>query len=321
MNKSLLWLALSILAALAFSGCRQTPVEWNVVSGQLPIADPFILLHDGVYHAYGTGEDGFRVYSSTDLEHWVKKGIALDMDKSWGTKWFWAPEVYYIPSKGKFFLFYSSEEHICVATSDSPEGPFTQSEIKPIREEQGIDTSLFIDDDGKAYLYFVRFTGGNVIWVAEMKDDLLGIKEETLTQCVAAEEPWETIQGRVAEGPSVLKIKGIYYLLYSANDYKSKDYAVGYATSSSPFGPWTKYSGNPILRRGNPIAAGLVGTGHGAPFKSADGKLMYVFHAHQNDTTIHPRITLISKELRVSKDGTLSMEGDLIRPVIVDTSF
>ena len=40
-----------------------------------------------------------------------------------------------------------------------------------------------------------------------------------------------------------------YYLIYSANHYESKDYAVGYATASSPKGPWTKYSGNPILRR------------------------------------------------------------------------
>ena len=39
-----------------------------------------------------------------------------------------------------------------------------QDEKKPVREEKGIDASLFMDDDGKAYLYFVRFTGGNVIW-------------------------------------------------------------------------------------------------------------------------------------------------------------
>ena len=61
-------------------------------------------------------------------------------------------------------MFYTVDEHICVATSDSPEGPFVQDEKKPVREEKGIDASLFMDDDGKAYLYFVRFTGGNVIW-------------------------------------------------------------------------------------------------------------------------------------------------------------
>lgn len=78
--------------------------------------------------------------------------------------------------------------------------------------------------------------------------------------------------------PKVLRIlkKGnTYYLIYSANHYESKDYAVGYATASSPKGPWTKYSGNPILRRDKEAAksVGLVGTGHGAPFVCADGKL------------------------------------------------
>ena len=321
MRKIFILLALSILAAPAFYGCRRPAGEeasWVVVKDQLPIADPFILLHDGVYYAYGTGEDGFGVYSSDDLEHWRHRGIALDTGKSWGSHWFWAPEVYYIKSQKKFFLFYSAEEHICVATADSPLGPFTQSEVKPIRDEQGIDTSLFIDDDGKAYLFFVRFTGGNVVWVAEMTPDLLGIKEETLTECISVGEPWETIQAKVAEGPSVFKRKGTYYLLYSANDYRSKDYAVGYATASSPFGPWTKYTGNPILRRDLPNGKGLVGTGHGAPFKSKDGKMMYVFHAHQNDTVVHPRITLINKELRISRDGTLSMPGEVLHPVVVE---
>lgn len=157
--------ALSVMAALTFMDCsnspkRQTEVSWEIEEEKVPLADPYILLHDGTYYAYGTGEPGFRIYTSTDLEHWQKKGIALEIDKCWGTKQFWAPEVYYIKSKDKFFLFYSSEEHICVATSDSPEGPFTQDVIKPIREEKGIDTSLYIDDDGTPYLYFVRFTGG-----------------------------------------------------------------------------------------------------------------------------------------------------------------
>ena len=35
------------------------------------------------------------------------------------------------------------------------------------------------------------FTDGNVIWVAEMNDDLTGIKQETLTECIKVGEPWE----------------------------------------------------------------------------------------------------------------------------------
>ena len=310
------------MAALAVFGCAnaskgQDASSWEVENDKVPLADPFILFHDGVYYAYGTGEPGFRIYTSTDLEHWQKKGKALDIEKCWGNRQFWAPEVYYIKEKDKFFLFYSSEEHICVATSDSPEGPFTQDVMKPIREEKGIDTSLFIDDDGTPYLYFVRFTGGNVIWVAEMTDDLLGIKDETLTECISAVEPWETVDSRVAEGPSVFKVKGQYYLVYSANHTRSQDYAVGYATASSPYGPWKKSSGNPVLRRDSPNADGLVGLGHGAPFKDRKGNFMYVFHAHFSNSTMHPRTLYINKELKISKDGTLSMPGEVIHPVVV----
>lgn len=152
-----------------------------------------------------------------------------------------------------------------MATADVPQGPFRQEVKQPIWGEKSIDTSLFIDDDGTPYLYFVRFTDGNVIWVAEMNDDLTGIKQETLTECIKAEEPWELSQdkpAKVAEGPSVLKKNGIYYLIYSANHFESKNYGVGYATSDSPMGPWTKYVGNPILQRVDE----LMGTGHGVPF-------------------------------------------------------
>ncbi len=319
--RDFIWPICFFMAAVLSGSCNCNrgagPVEGDGKS-QLQIADPFILNYQGRYYAYGTGEDGFRVYVSDDLVDWTAKGIALDLDNCWGTKWFWAPEVYYIESRDLFYMFYSAEEHICVATSTSPEGPFVQDEMEPIREEQGIDASLFIDRDGKAYLYFVRFTDGNVIWVAEMNDDLKSLKEETLTKCLSAEEPWETIMGKVAEGPSVFKDGETYYLLYSANDYQSQDYAVGYATASSPLGPWTKYEGNPIFSKGFPNAGNLIGIGHGAPLKTTDGKLMYVFHAHDCDTLIHPRRTYVNSELEIAPDGTLSMPGKVVVPQLQD---
>ena len=229
----------------------------------LPIADPFVMLYNNKYYAYGTGgtvSEGFACFSSDDLKNWKREGQALSADDSYGKWGFWAPEVYYIQSKKKFYMFYSVEEHICVATSDSPVGPFRQESKQPIWEEKSIDTSLFIDDDGTPYLYFVRFTDGNVIWVAQMTDDLMKIKKETLSECIKAEEPWELLQAKVAEGPSVLKKKGMYYLIYSANHYQNKGYGVGYATSKSPIGPWTKYDKNPLLQGDEPT--GLVGTGH-----------------------------------------------------------
>lgn len=59
-----------------------------------------------------------------------------------------------------------------------------------------------------------------------------------MTKCISVTDSWEKKQAKVAEGPSVLKRGDTYYLIYSANHYESKDYAVGYATSTSPKGPW-----------------------------------------------------------------------------------
>lgn len=298
---------------------RETVVsrDSDVATGYLPIADPYVMLYNNKYYAYGTGGtkagEGFACFSSVDLKNWKHEGQALSAADSYGNWGFWAPEVYYVKSKQKFYLFYSAEEHICVATSDSPTGPFRQEVKQPIWDEKSIDTSLFIDDDGTPYLYFVRFTGGNVIWVAQMTPDLMSIKTETLTECIKAEEPWELLQAKVAEGPSVLKEKGVYYLIYSANHYQNKGYGVGYATSRSPIGPWTKYSKNPILQ--GDVPNGLVGTGHGAPFQCKDGSWRYIFHAHWSVEKIHPRTSYL-KKFAISKQGVVSIYGATVKPTV-----
>lgn len=289
-----------------------------IIESKLPIADPFVLYYGGKYYAYGTRVNGFEVYISEDLKQWKRNETkALSPENSWGTRWYWAPEVYYVKSKKLFYMFYSVDEHICVATSISPEGPFVQNEKKPIVvNEKGIDTSFFMDDNGTPYLYYVRFADGNEIWVAEMNDDLTSIKKETLVKCLSVTDLWEKKQAKVTEGPSLLKKGNTYYLIYSANHYESQDYAVGYATASSPRGPWTKYSGNPILRRDKVAAKsiGLVGTGHGAPFICADGSYKYIFHAHASETNVEPRTSYISN-LNISDKGVVSITGKTIEPV------
>ena len=276
--------------------------------------NPVTRFYNDTYYAYGTSRaDGFEVYSSKDMKSWERSPrLALNKEDSYGDKWFWAPEVYYVEEDKKFYMFYSVEEHVCVATSDSPLGPFVQDEKKPIREEKGIDTSVFFDEDGKAYLYFVRFTNGNVIWCAELKDNLKEIKEETLTQCVEATEPWELVFGKVVEGPSIVKQGGLYYMFYSSNDFRSQDYAVGYATSDSPFGPWRKSEKNPLLHK----VEELVGTGHGAPFLDRSGGYRYIFHAHKSRTEVNQRNSYII-DMSLAGKERVSIGGGLIRPEVV----
>ena len=280
-NSMSLW-----VTALVFLLCAM-----SVAAQKLPLADPFILCHDGLYYAYGTSDDnGIAVYTSEDLLYWTRQPVlALHKNDSYADRWFWAPEVYFL--NGIFYMYYSADEHICVATSNSPLGPFVQNVKTPMLSDKAIDHSLFIDDNGKPYLFFVRFTDGNAIWMAELENDYKTVKTATMRLCFAANTSgWEAMMAKVVEGPFVVKHKGYYYLTYSANHYESKDYAVGYAYTSNITGTWTKYSGNPILRRPN----GLVGTGHHSLFHDNDNNLRMVFHAHRDAANIHPRETYIT---------------------------
>ena len=131
------------LLALFFLSCGSGTIgKEDLKTKQIlvPLADPFILLYNDLYYAYGTGaEDGIEVMVSADLKRWKRvaneqKGLALHKDDSYGEKWFWAPEVYCV--NDKFYMYYSSEEHICVAVSDSPLGPFKQVVQKPMLEDE-----------------------------------------------------------------------------------------------------------------------------------------------------------------------------------------
>ena len=279
----------------------------------IPFADPFILYEDGMYYLYGTGSDsGIPVVVSKDMKTWSwpegdSMYFALHKDDSYGDHFFWAPEVYHIGDR--YIMYYSSQEHICAAESDSPLGPFKQKVQKPIRRRKGIDNHLFVDSNGDAYIYWVHFRNdGNEIWMARLQEDLMTIVPGTEKFCIGMSQDWEKVWPSVNEGPSVIKHKGTYYMTYSANSYESPSYGVGVATSSSPEGPWVKYEGNPILQFCN----SLEGVGHHALFKDAAGRNRIVFHSHNRPGKIHPRIIHIGK-FRFRK-GKMIISKKLVTP-------
>jgi len=282
------------------------------------LADPTVFEEDGVYYLYGTKEDsrikgkGFLVYTSTDLKNWAgpvgaTDGFALKKGTAYGTKGFWAPQV--LKRNATYYMAYTANEKIAIATSDSPLGPFT-SQLKPLEASvKQIDPFVFFNN-GKIYLYHVRLQEGNRIFVAEMNEDLSGIKPETLKECIYAEEPWEDTANAdwtVAEGPTVLKKDKLFYLLYSANDFRNPDYAVGYATSNSPLGPWNKSADSPII---SSASTGEPGSGHGDLFYNQKGKMHYVLHTHFSKEQVGPRKTGIVK-LLFKNDSLKAIKSDL----------
>ena len=279
-------------------------------------ADPFVLFYEGKYYMYCTTEnndplvgandfgtatkdgDGIFVYTSDDMKSWERQGYALKKGDSIGEKWFWAPEV--LSYRGRFYMAYAAEEHIAIASADHPLGPFKQEKKAWLREGKSIDGSFFVDDDGSVYLYYVRLDGQNRIYVARLKDDLSGIEKEYDDCLIAATEPWETVDCLIAEGPFVLKHKGLYYLTYSCNHTRCIDYGVGCAISNSPTGPFEKCKENPILtRKGN-----LIGVGHHSFITLEDGKMYCAYHCHSMDrSNFKPRMACINTAEFVPSEG------------------
>lgn len=275
------------------------------------LADPTIYVEQGKYYLTGTGETGsgvagFTVLESTDLRNWqppIRSGDTVRRllergDHTFGTQGFWAPQLF--RENGRYYFTYTANEQTALAESPTLLGPYRQRAVGPIDgSEKNIDSYIFKDDDGKYYLYHVRFNRGNYLWVAEFDLKRGRIKPETLKKCFEQTEPWEATPAYpsdpIMEGPTVIKLNDKYYLFYSANHFQNIDYAVGYAVADSPYGPWVKQPDSPIIHRS---IVGENGSGHGDLFVGLDNQLYYVFHVHYSKDQSTPRRTRIVPVVR-----------------------
>lgn len=184
----------------------------------------------------------WHVFSSADLVNWTDHGAILSVDNlNWADNFAWAPDCAY--KDGKYYFCFPAGTGfkdrinpknstkwmgIGIAVSDSPIGPFKDAIGKPLwTTPYANDPCLFIDDDGKGYIYF---NGGGDYLVAEMNDDLLSVKGDLYKMDMGGYKPKR-------EGPWVFKRKDIYY--YTMPE---ENRILTYYTAKSPKGPW-KYQG------------------------------------------------------------------------------
>lgn len=278
------------------------------------IADPDVIFHDGLYYLYATsgtiGTHGYEVYSSADLVNWEKRGEILR--GAWGIdSHFWAPDIK--EKDGKFYMLVTASEHLGLAVSDSPLGPFEPQ--NGFLFDHTIDGHIFFDGDDM-YIYYVSWRDGHTygIYGCKMLPDRITPDLSTEKLLLVHEHDYERHQAGVVEAPYMLKKDGVYYLTYSACHYESPLYCVCYATSDSPLGDFVKYEGNPIL-----VGDGktVSGAGHHCITFSPDkNRMIILYHTHKKPGTIHPRVLAVGGIRFEEKDGRTVLVCD--RP---DTDF
>jgi beta-xylosidase len=297
-------------------------------------ADPFVFKDDdGTYYMYVTSQ-GYPCFSSKDLVNWTYAGnVFRKATAKWATQKFWAPELVKVGST--YYLHYSAAAddgimRIGMAKSTSPKGPFQDISNKPFFQ-QGIDkgcidSHIFFDDDGSVYMYYSNGMSTNPIpgtnkkrseiWVVELSTDLTETIGEA-KRLFFPSQSWEknpTAQNYWNEAPSAIKHDNKYYILYSANSYSSSDYAIGYATSDSPLGPFTKYAYNPILSNKGREAY-VSGTGHQSVVTSPDETEMFcVYHSHIDLVAQGGERMVNIDRMGFSDDGLLYITGPTVTP-------
>lgn len=300
-----------------------------------------------VFWLYGTSDaiesTGYLAYRSEDLVDWTCTGVAFHPEKeSWSLRDLWAPEVLPVEIGGEtlYLLAYSAGNYkkpanrlsLGIAVAKAPQGPFVQwtgtnadgrnvsiadswvdTDLfpvdHPLYQRHLIDASLFQDDDGKLYVYFVCDVrdnpAGSSIWGMALKDymtpDYSTAKQLTMNKksspTLDAADLTMLDEDYTNEGPFMIKEGGKYYLTLSVNEYWNRSYSVKQAIADGPLGDFVKvdlYDGGKLLtaneddknyvnEAGEQILIDdydqMSGTGHHSFVKVGD-EWWIVYHAH-----------------------------------------
>jgi alpha-N-arabinofuranosidase len=231
---------------------------------------------------------GIPVFHSRDLVNWTQIGNVVDRPDMMpfdgihlGYNGVYAPSINY--RDGTFYVI-----NTCVAcggnfvvTARNPAGPWSDPIWLP--HIQGIDPSIFFDDDGKVYVVHhrdpveKRYDAHTSIWLMEV--DPVTFQPRSQDVMIAdggVEAPWRT---EYLEGPHLYKVGGAYILSAAGGGTGYFHGQLAYR-ARQPFGPYEPNPDNPILTqfglpddRANPVTA----TGHADLFQDVAGDWWAVF--------------------------------------------
>jgi xylan 1,4-beta-xylosidase len=316
--KRVTFLVLAIAAA-STSGRAADPVIGKaprycnplpMISGQGGSAggDVTVIKEGGKYYMYCSGGGA---WISEDLLNWSFQRVANVPV---------APHV--VKYNGAFYMAgndgtrngVQSAEGV-VYKADNPLGPFVS--LGPWKNPGWVaegwngafDIDIFVDDDGKPYLYYPGRGVSGIFVVPLDPNDLTKFagKPKHLF-AFDSSHVWERY-GEMneypgvawIEGPWLQKYNGTYYLEYSASGTQWKTYAEGYYTAKSPLGPFTYAPNNPLLRKTDGL---VTGPAHGSIVEGPDKNLWQFYTIVLSSPPGGRRIGM--DRIVLDKDGNMS---------------
>ncbi len=235
----------------------------------------------------------YHSFSSLDLINWDHHGCCFkstgrDTDVPWSESLLFAPDCIY--KDNLYYLYFCMADNSeGVATSEHPYGPFTNAQQVKGAHKDAIDPAIFIDDDGEAYLYWGQFNARG----ARLLPGMAAIDESTLNKSLLNEA-----EHGFHEGASMRKRNGIYYFVF-ADISRGKPTALGYATSTSPLGPFTKQN---IIIDNIGCDKGTWNN-HGS-IAEINGKWYVFYHRSSNDSRYNRRVCI--EPIYFNEDGTIN---------------
>ncbi len=248
------------VAVMGFSLClsAQNPIISTVFT-----PDPAPFVHgDKVYLFTDHDEDGrnrdfnmkdWMLFSTEDMVNWTYLGTQVSTATfKWARQGQRAWACQGVERNGKWYWYVccnkaTGGDALAVAVADDPQGPWTDAIGGPLAEGFGfIDPTVFVDDDGRAYLFW----GNKGLWYGELNDDMVSFKNGWQEvpgyhdpKCfgeLQSKMNWAKGQNEMMtqyeEGPWVMKRNGTYYISYPAGGVPEH---MAYSTAPTINGPWT----------------------------------------------------------------------------------
>ena len=202
---------------------------------------------------------GVPIFTSKDLVNWKQVGHVLDrpsqlkVEKSGVSHGIYAPDIKYNKHNDTFYMittqFAGGIGNMVVKTKDPAKG---WSEVQKLNFE-GIDPSIFFDDDGKAYIVHndappqgtEQYNGHRVIkiWDYDLEKDQVVAGSDKIIVNGGVDLSQKPIW---IEGPHIYKKNGKYYLMCAEGGTGGNHSEVIFM-ADSPKGPFVPAKNNPIL--------------------------------------------------------------------------